>query len=340
MARPKRTKEQLCGDNWEALFVIYYYGWGIMLLYQLDQYIMLWKNKPRSTFRDEVDRMVEEGILAMHRMNGLYYVRLRQYGVDYILNECGHKPEYEFVRNKKNTAQKSTRAILKSMLANGYLQSRIRKFNERNEIENYESVFKNQLITTSVWFRDGYNHYAIQRYLKNNASRLKQDETEWFIDDIEYRHNQLKESLRNLNHTGGNDVKERCVNYRMPAETTLCTLAKKHVYFWNAVIVKKNSNYRYTSVVMLILEVSKLTPKKITKLIAECEKFCRYYFGRVGSGRIELVVDIAVESKNRSNELNSAIEKQFKTKYSPKILPSTRYRVIPISDSGLNHPMV
>jgi hypothetical protein len=176
--------------------------------------------------------------------------------------------------------------------------------------------------------------------LHYSSSVLKQDEKEWFENDIEYRHNQLKENIKKFDQKGSNNKRKNQSNYRVLTETTLCTLAKKYVYLWKAIAIRKRTNYQYNQVKMIILEVVNLSPMKAAKMIAECDGFCRRYFGRVGSGRIELVVEIVVDSKDRSQKLFKGISKYFKTKYCPIILPETTYRVIPISDFGLNHPMV
>lgn len=303
MGRVKQLQEELLQKEKLILSLVYFNGWGVMLISQLVALVQLCSETevPETTIRDRIDRLVEADILRKHRLTGKYYVFVRQSGVDYINSVRRERAKYLWAHPA--ATPRKQRAILKSVLANGYLIRTLQNAKERDPKTNALSWMNAMRTGSTLWYRDGYNHKALEVYL-HYLSDLSEEVKRCLRREIDEGDQKIQKQIQGLESKTPGDQKNGVVNFSKDIE--LSALAKNYIYLWS-VTPRKDT----THVKMIILDVcvgSEGLAGRLYRGLLRCCDVALYYWG----DRYKLTVDFVAGTDARAEVLRKLITKEHK----------------------------
>lgn len=312
MGREKMNKDELMEKEKEFLSFVYINGWGVMMVTQLVSIVKLCspENLPETTIRDRIDRLVEAGIFRKHRLNGKYYVFIRQSGIDYFNRVRTNSTKY-FWNHPASTPCKQ-RAILKSVLVNGYLIKEIQKKQKDEMLLGTRKLLTTYRNASTIWFRAGYNAFALYSYMEKRKDPLvielmgreAPDRTiEKFKKEIRIAKDNI-EFQKKILETKTCPASQWDEGVRMGKEIDLAALAKNHIYIW----LVQHKEIPVIKMIILDMTSGEGVRGRLYKNLLRCRDVANYYWGN----QYILSVDFVVGTDDRAEILRKLISKEHK----------------------------
>lgn len=151
----QKTKYDACIANVEYLQIIFYLGRGIMLVKQLQTYMLRLEGQSNSTVYKNLRTLEKANVIEFNRFYNNNYIKLKKYALEFILNSNG---------NKIKSITKSHIKIKRSIFQNQYI------LNNYNLEEYTTKELINKLRKeTTIFAKDKESHKVLHHFYKSQS---------------------------------------------------------------------------------------------------------------------------------------------------------------------------